>query len=324
MNIDFRKIIKRSWEIIKKNKILWILGMLLGGASVGSGGGGSGYDFDSSDVDKIKNSDFVDGDQLTSAIDSFLTSLSEVIAKIPPYIWILIIVTLISVIILGIIVKIYLNNWAEGAVIGLVNGAEKGEEISFRKGAIYGIRFAKRLVLISIVPGLIYFLILIAFGLLIVFSLLFPVPVLNIILAIIFGFILIFFMLIGSLFLSLLKIISIRIVVVEDKDYLEAYKEAFTFVKKAFLEIIIQGVINYSFGCGFGCLYLIFLIVIIGIIILGFFIHVGLGLPLALLGLLILIVSGVFVGAFNSFKSANWTLLYKQVREKQKEGDNAK
>ena len=324
MNIDFKKIVKRSWEIVKHNKILWILGMLLGGASVGSGGGGGSYNFDSSDVDKIRNSDFIEGDQIISGINSFLTSLSNVIAKIPPYIWILIFVIFITVVIIGIIINLYINNWAEGAVIGLVNGAEKGEEISFRKGTIYGVRYAKRLILISIVPGLIYFLILITFGLLIVLSLFFPVPILNIILAIVFGLVLLFFMLTGSLFLSLLKIISFRIVVIEDKDYLEAYKEALIFVKKAFIEIIIQGVINYGLGCGFGCLYIIFLIFLIGIIILGFVIHLGVGLPLAVLGLIFLIASGLLVGFFNAFKSANWTLLYRQVKEKQKEENNAK
>lgn len=321
MNIDFGKIIKRSWEIVKKNKILWILGMLLGGASFG-GGGGSG--FDGSNFSKLRNSGSVQTNQLASTIESFFDKVLSVINQIPLYIWLIIIITVIIVVLLGIIINIYVNNWAEGAVIGLVNGAEKGEEISFRKGASYGIRFAKRLILISIVPSLIYFLILITFGLLTALSLFFPVPVLNIILAIVFGLALLFFMLVGSLFLSLLKIISFRIVVVEDKDYLEAYKKAFIFVKKAFIEIIIQGVLNYAIGCGFGCLYTILILLIIGIIILGFIIHLGVGLSLAVFGLIILIASGVFIGAFNAFKSANWTLLYRQIKEKQAEGKNAK
>ena len=42
-SIDYSKIIQRSWEITKKNKWLWVVGIVIaafGGGSGGSGGGG--------------------------------------------------------------------------------------------------------------------------------------------------------------------------------------------------------------------------------------------------------------------------------------------
>src|SRR5688572_19088774 len=43
-NIDYGKIIKRSWELTWKNKWLWVMGLVLavfGGGAGSSGGGGS-------------------------------------------------------------------------------------------------------------------------------------------------------------------------------------------------------------------------------------------------------------------------------------------
>lgn len=318
--MDFGKIIRRSWQIVKHHKILWILGMLLGG--MGIGGTGSGGNFNRSDLDQLRQKTEVS--QSLDALSSFVSRVIAVVDRTPLYIWITLSVILLLVIGIGIIIRIYVNNWAEGAVIGLVNGKENEKEITFREGAKYGIKFAKRLILISIVPSLIYLLFILSLIITIVGSLLISVPVLNIVLPIILGIVLVLFIFLGSLFLALLKTISFRIVVIEDRGCLEAYQQAFMVVKKAFINIIAQGLINYGLGCGFGCLYLIFLVLVIGIIIIGFIINPGIGFSLVTPGIILLILSGVLVGGFNAFKSANWTLFYREIRVKQEDAINGK
>lgn len=318
--MNYERNLRRSWEIIKKNKVLWILGMLLGGAGSsfnGGGGGNSGNSF--------LREDFYTNEPISQFLEntvSFFVKLEQSLSTIPLYVWLTLGIILLILIIFLIAISIYLSNWAEGAVIGSMNSYENGEKITFRTAAKYGIKNAKDLIWISLVPGLIFSLLLIIFVLIMLLGLILPVDLLKILWFCGWGIFLFILILVGAFFLTYLKIISFRIVVIEEKRYWEAYKESFKIVKKSFLPLFLQGLINYVVGCLFGCFYLIAILIIIAVIAIGFIVHPGVGLSLIIPGVIFLIFSSVATGAFKAFESGTWTLFYRQLKEQEDKNED--
>ena len=315
--MNYEKILRSSWKIIKNNKVLWILGMLLGGA--GFIGSGSGWNFNSSDIRSFSEEVSIgDSERVPAALRLFASDVLSAMTKVSPWVWALILVLFVVVVAIGVVIRICIKNWAEGAIIGLVNDCEEGKQITFRRGALHGVQTIKRLILISIIPYFICFGLIFVLGFVILLGF-WVSPLVGVMWAFPLGTILILVVTFGFWGIKLLEIIAFRIVAIEDQSYREAYKNAFYIVKKYLIEMIVQGVINWSLGCGFGCLYMMGLLILVVPVIISFVIHPFLGFSFLLPVLLIFALVGVFVGAFNAIKSANWTLFYNELKKKEKE-----
>ena len=319
--MDYNKILKKSWQIVKSNKILWILGMLLGGGlGSGSGGGGGSGSGDGGSNTGVNSGSIVDNSFYNNFV-SFLEKAFEVVKNVPIYVWISLGVIFLLMIIFSIIVSVVVRNWAEGAVIGLVDKEEAGEKMTFQSAGRLGMKSLKDLIWISIVPSLIFFLIVAVITIIIV--LLALIPKIGIVLAALMGIPLVLVVIFGSLVMGMIRVLANRVAVIEGENYWESYRQAFVLVKKSFFQMVGLGIINYLIGCGLSCLYLLVVIILILIVVIGFLIHWGVGVPLLLPALVFFVFSLLFIGAFNSFRSTSWTLFYKELKAQQ-EGQDGK
>ena len=113
MNFDFGNVLTRTWQIIWKNKVLWIFGVLAscarGGGGGGGGGGNTGYQFGSGDQPPFA------GDQFTRKMEQFAQWLTE-------NWWVIVVIVLVLILIsllfyfIGFVGK-----------IGLIKGTYKAE-----------------------------------------------------------------------------------------------------------------------------------------------------------------------------------------------------
>jgi hypothetical protein len=113
MNFDFGNVLTRAWQIIWKNKVLWIFGVLAscarGGGGGGGGGGNTGYQFGSGDQPPFA------GDQFTRQMEQFGQWLTD-------NWWVIVVIVLVLILIsllfyfIGFVGK-----------IGLIKGTYKAE-----------------------------------------------------------------------------------------------------------------------------------------------------------------------------------------------------
>ena len=115
--MNYEKILRSSWKIIKNNKVLWILGMLLGGA--GFIGSGSGWNFNSSDIRSFSEEVSIgDSERVPAALRLFASDVLSAMTKVSPWVWALILVLFVVVVAIGVVIRICIKNWAEGAIQG--------------------------------------------------------------------------------------------------------------------------------------------------------------------------------------------------------------
>ncbi|MDZ4064541.1 MAG: hypothetical protein U1E22_07735, partial [Coriobacteriia bacterium] len=127
--MDFGGILKRAWNVTWRYKILWIFGLLAGGAS---GGGNFNYNLGQNDLSQQQIDNFAD---LGSRIESALP---------------VIIAVLVFLFIVGIGLWI-LSIAAQGGLVHLVNEAEESREVRAGFGWTAGFGKWGRVLLLQLV-----------------------------------------------------------------------------------------------------------------------------------------------------------------------------
>ena len=129
-SIDYSKIIQRSWEITKKNKWLWVVGIVIaafGGGSGGSGGGGGSSSSTSTNfpsespspvpIENIK-------DKTSYVLGMATDSLQNWFSNFPTINWFVLGLIVFFVIIVGMVIIWILTSWAKGALIQGLDDAD--------------------------------------------------------------------------------------------------------------------------------------------------------------------------------------------------------
>lgn len=264
--MDYSAILRRSWELTKKNKWLWIYGLVLavfgggGGSGGGGGGGGSGSSNENTPMEKTSK---VLGDA-TNALQSWLSTVSI-------QTWILLGVGVLLFILVAIIIGLVIQNWAKGGLISGLHKADGGVTPTLQNTSPRGIASLKQLILFSIISFFV------AFGLIIGFVLITAILVGG-------GYLLLGFskpiqttwLILGTvaavltfivlvMLLIMIGIYADRLIVLENVAPWAAWKQGLSIARKKFFPTIIMGVLNTLVGCSAGCLSTIALLIILGI-----------------------------------------------------------
>lgn len=326
--MDILQIYKKAWEIVKNNKVLWVFGMILvvfagGGANFSSGSNFSKLgDFTKSTNGSTKEI----FDQFPNQVNFVPLGnyFKDLFLSVPTGLYIALGFGVLVAVILGLIISLVVGSWAKAAAIGAINLAFDGKPVTLREGSQYGINNFKRIIWLSLVPWLLYSLgvffiggILAGFVVLLSRSFLIFLPIVFLSLALVAAVLV-------MLAISATLIWAERVAVIEGKEAKAAFWEGWRLVKKYFGEMLLLGLGNCFLNCCLGSLIAGVIVLLIGIAIGIFAINKGLGwlfiMVIILIVLPIILLSVLISGIYKIFNWTTWNILYRQVREKDKNG----
>ncbi len=309
MSIDFGKIIKRTWEVTWKYKILWVFGFFLGGS-------GANFNLNLPSFSETKVKKTVPPNEIIKLIREFLINYLAIV---------LIVGFILFLFFLLFLIARYLS---KPALIGLVNQAEV-EKPTLKKGLETGWHFLIRYILLG---WLLWFPLVLLFAPVIILFIyhiyLFtlkptnPLKLLSSLLPLL-GFALLFLPIIIPL--SVFTELAYRELVTKDKKVIESIKSTWTLFKSNLLNLFILWLIGLVIGIVLGFLLIIaivfFILLAIPIVLLvGYSISIksipliALGIFIASIGIFLLIVFSLIAQGFmGAFKCNYWTFCYLEL-----------
>jgi hypothetical protein len=326
-NIDYGKIIKRSWEVTWNNKWLWVVGLVLAAFGAGSGGGSGGSGSGGSNIPVSSPSPAPSAanfsGQVTQILGETVNYIKDWFLSIPVGSWVLLIVVFVLFLIFTTAVIWVLTSWAKGALIAGFEDADNGKTVNLKSVSPYGLAKFKdlitfRLISAGILMGMILSIFLIiGLGALIKIF----IPVLGIIWIVLFGIVGFLSLAVGILLFTMLGIYAERLIVLKNYSAWNAWKKGLSMSKGNFLPTVVMGIINSVIGCITGCVGLIVLLLIFAlpaILIIYPSIKNGLHLPTIwqIAGLIILVILMISMNlliraVFVVFDYGNWNQLFK-------------
>jgi len=264
---NFSEYIKNSFEIVKKNKWLWIFGALVGtGGSFNSGSRISDM-LDKNPGQGTQNNLLKDLPKTTSGVLGDATSaLSDWFSQVPTFKWVLFTLIIVLLIVMGITIALIIQNWARGALIKGLDKARQGTHVDLKNTSPDGFAYLKRLIGLSLLLGLVVFGLGVAapFLWVVIFLVFKNIAILKI-LWIILGILL--FIIIFVLTLLLVTIVNVfaqRLIVLENFGVRAAFKKALYISRQTLLASFLTGFINFCFRLMAGILSLVLLAISIG------------------------------------------------------------
>lgn len=314
---------KNAWQIVKKNKVLWLFGMAVGAGGMSGNYSNSidGKDFDT--ILKIFEKSPKESSNLPDVLGSSTSMLSDTIgalfASIPPSYYALLGLEVLFLIVFSIIISVIYSSWAHAALLEGIQTATVKGKLTIRDLSEKAFGSIKPVIYVSYVPylllGSIMVLIFALFGILTfalpdtaksIVILLMPVSILISV----FMFVI----------LTLVIIWAIRIVVIDKKPAKLALRMGYKIAKKKFWASVLLGIVN---TITIGLLYVLILLPIIGIIIGGAFTiskdtYLGTGIIVfgAIFLMLFILASTILEGIIGAFKATVWSLAYSAIRGK--------
>lgn len=317
--INFEKILKRSFEIVKKYKFLWLFGLLSGGASFGMNNVNYliNSNNSSNNVDNLKDI-IPSGGNIASIASARVKDLGQVLGeKVGPtsvgnvYLWVII----LSAAVLLILALIYISITARGALIRSVNVIDDKELVNLSKAWSLGhkmfwrrLSFGLMLILIVFVPIAILITIPVLFGV-------FGMTLAAIISGIIVGLIIVFI----AVYLALVLPVAERELFIAKKPIWKSLEHGYKLFHKYWSNFLLTYLIIFGFSIGLGVamglVALITGLLIFGIGMIFYLMASWAGITIwAILGLALFAVILVISGLANSFFSSVLTLAYKEVK----------
>ena len=334
----------RAWTITKKYKVLWLFGMVAmtaGGSSNWSRSFNSGSNSSTSSpfaspspapLDNLQSPSMLNSlpdtshvlGANTSGVENMLTGL---FAHINPGIWALLGLEIFAFIILGWVITIIKNAWANSALLAAVEDASSDKNPDIESVSSRAISKIKPMAWVQIIPGLLLFLVaLVAFGipgLIIAFG--------NDALKVLGGILIIPVTIIFAFFairFALANIWATRLVVTENISGREAFSRGVKIQKKKKWAMLLLGLVNGILGAVI-FIVPIAIIVIVALVVFGIVFGISMKgdepnwsvlyiiAPFAgILGVAIVIGLSLASGIFNAFKAVVWSLAYRKIKGK--------
>lgn len=342
--IDYGGIIKRSWEVTRKSKWLWVLGLVLaifggGSGSGGGSGGSSGFDIPTSspspstppsDINNLQSF----GSQATKVLGTATNGVKDWFSNFPIHNWLLLGLTLLIFVAFSVFVVWIMTSWAKGSLIGGFEDADAGKDTNLKTVSPYG--FAKikdliifRLIAMGITIGIIVnILAVVGIGFIVKAA----IPTLGIIWMVLFGIVGTLLFVVVMILFAMLNVYAERLIVLRNYSPWEAWKKGLSLGKGNFFPTLIMGIINSAIGCATGCVTLVVFAIVLGLP--GFFLIYpsfkdGFRVPAwgNIFGLVILLVLFISINFLIKailvvFNYGNWNLFFRQIMGKKVENGN--
>lgn len=310
--MSLKEIYSQSYKVVKNNKVLWVLGLVVAAATASSGvGAGSNFNH----LDSFKN--FKEGGVSATTkqeFDSILNTVLNLVLTIPTSTWLILSLGVLTALIFTVALSLLLRSWAVGALIGgTYDALDERNHVSLATIGDRGLRSFKGLTGLYLVPPLlitVIFIPLIVGGsvALSTSQVLLGTPL--IILSIIgLG--------LGATLIGLATLWAERLIAIENKPWTAAFGEGLRFLQNHFGDSFKLGISNTILGCGLGCGLMLLvgptigLLVIIGLIPIVGWAIIPLLIPLILLILLLSVLANALI---LTFKYVTWSALYKELK----------
>jgi hypothetical protein len=293
--MDYGKVLRRAWEITWRWKVLWILGFLVGLGSGGGGGGGGSYSGDGSEFQSIP-----------PAVIGLIIALVCLAVLIAIAVWV------VSVI-------------ARGGLIAGVQQVEDEGSTTFgqawrvgvsRFWSLFGIGILAAIPFIILLFVGIIVLVLIFTGSGLAFDSSETIGGLGIATGILFGGTFCCGMIILAIVLEQIRIYAERAAVLEGLGWIEAFKRGWDVLKANIGPTIVFWIIFFVIG------FLLFMIIAF-ILIAAFVPFIAMfaatdpgawwAVPICCGGLIAIIVGALLSAIVQTFTSATWTLVYREM-----------
>jgi hypothetical protein len=337
-DIDFGKIVSRSWELTWKYKWLWVMGLVLavfGGSSFGSGSSdnsGSTGNLNTNLASPAPKQTSLNVQNLQGTASRVLGAATDVVkswfTSIPAGDWVLLGFLVLILIIVGVAITLVLTSWAKGSLIAGFEDADAGAEVTLRSASKKGTTKIKDLIIFELLSFLIVIGTLICLALLvgIGFLIKITVPALGTIWMVLFGILGGLAFVITIFFFAMLTIYAERLIVLKNYSPWDAWKKGLSLSKGNFLPTLVMGLINSVIGCVSSCLGIIALLIVFaapGYLLIypmfkGSFHFPGAGTVIGLIILVLLFVSinSLLRAVYVVFDYGNWNLFFKQILSK--------
>ena len=338
--MDHAKVLKRSWEILWRYRVLWVFGVIVLLCAAGSTGNptinpGVGDGYEEANVPPWVGEWPSEGEPFAEVMPQIVAAWAAVTGVI-----LAIIAALCCLAIVVTVAKVIFLYVGETALIRMVDDYEEtGERRGVREGFRLGwSRTALRLFVIDLltrIPGFLTLFVLLLLGAgLFGLSVLTPGGVLLVVIAGIgVGFLVILASIVISVAISLVRPLIFRVCALEERGVIDSLRDGFDFVKAHLADTVIMWLIMIGVQIGWVIVMIpvvLFLLLVGGVLgglagvsvgglsslvfegaipwIAGF----GVGIPIFIL---VVAVPSVFLGGLAEvFKSSVWTLTYRELR----------
>ena len=334
--MEYGRVVKRALFITWHHKILWVFGIavaLFGGRRLGGGGGGQGiqYTLNGTDVERWMRR--MPGGPMHWGWEQPV----QLAGRILPVVALIVGVLLIAAI-LWTLAAIVVKFTAHGSLIGMVNQIEESEQVSFKAGLGLGWKRFLRLFVIDLIIGVVMFFIVIL--LLIVMGIgvaviavpsaliggmgreLVPVVIIVALLA---GLVLALLFILVAFALSALSMLvgefSARACVIEGRGIFDSLSRGVALTRGRLQEGLLMWLLMAAIG--FALAFLAIPGAVLGAVgtvapalaVYGMTQSVGAAILAAVPSLVVLFVVSLFVSGFYvTFRSAVWTLTFRELR----------
>lgn len=301
--MKYRQIIKQSLSITKKQKALWLYGLIL--AIFPSKGRNLNFRVPADNLSL---------DQFTPTAQQVVSTVTNFIASIPVSTWVLLGTTILITSLIFFLLRLFINQWALGSLIGGITLALDKTPPTVRSASVIGLKSAAPLMILKIIPWFIYwFIVILAFALAIpIFN---NAPFLIKILVGIFLSIAAFtYFTAGLFFMITAMIISQRAIVIKGFRFIPAWKFAVKIVKTNWRVLLSQLLINLILKLA---LFMFWLTILGLLIFFGFFLYrqtIGFFIVFVTFSLLSFISLSIWLtSVVKVFFESIWTIIYHKI-----------
>jgi len=298
--MNYSAIIKKSYEIIFKNRFLWFLGLFLGTASTSQV-----YNYSPSDIN-VENVYKYFQDHNLKSLGNFASANNSPIFQATDSStigFIILFLVILSIVFLLIYISLTARGAATIAIANINKGAEENLKSSWAEGKVYFWRrlsFGLFLIILCLVIPAIFVAPIIVLLILQYFKVALGI-------GIVFGLVLFVYF----VYLSLIFPIAERLLFLENTGILESFRVAVKRFNKNWLEFVLLYLINIGFTIAYALVFMIiFALIVLLLFLIAYFIFTISHIAAYIIGgifIIALITTALTLwGAFSSF---SWSLL---------------
>ncbi len=323
--MDFGSIIRRSWEIVKREKVLWVFATVLVAFSGGGMGNINSVANSGSSIFKDKQTVPETGKKISQVLGTATTNPQQffqtILGSVPPLFWVALGLGFIVAVLFGIVYFIYVRNWALGALWSQCREAGSGNPTSLKMGSREGRKHWKDLFLTSLLPWLLFAGIAGVLAIILVIPMIFLAGSPLIIILFLVMTIVLIALMIYLVYTMLWQTFAQLSVILENFSWQEALPFGRKLTHAFFIDALLMGFINQGIGCAVGCLASIILGILALIVFVLFVISHFLGgaflVILSIPAIIFLFGWALLSGIMLAFSSCNWVLFYQELQKKE-------
>lgn len=321
---NISELYSKAWQVVKKNKILWVLGAA---SAVGSSYNFRSSNFNSADFQKLFNQNPATQhapQKLTEVLGAstnkpFTDSIFHILTSVPMSLYVIGVVELAAILFLGLIISLVYRAWTQGMMIKATDHALKDQKINLEDITREILPIIKPLIWLNIVPGLVFTLAILITIIVLTFAIAlvpFPIKILPILIAVA--------ALGATIYWAILLAVSLlwapREIVLNHKKGKESLMAGFKIGKKKFWASLALGLVNNILSI---VMFLVPVAILGALIIGGVFSAIKSPSTIPFLvgaaiisGLPVIFGLTLLGGIIESFKATVWTDAYSKIKGK--------